>query len=255
MGPPAPYAGSRPGVRAQLRARLEPRAIPLGCHDDCGDDKGGATIELGEDWQRHRYLVEFAGGRHDARARATARLGWALAVACPGTPMLFMGTEFHQPGYWHDGDDRFGDHRPDWSLSEDGIGREMRRFVGDANRVRRERASLRGDTFAITHDDPGARVLAFKRWVPGGHDVVLAVANFSDRDHAAAGHGVYTGGQAGRWLELLNTQARIRRLARGGECRARVGDAGRRSRAHHPGAVEPGAAGADVGRRGEPSLR
>ena len=180
---------------------------PLGCHDDCGDDKGGATIELGEDWQRHRYLVEFAGGRHDARARAKARLGWALAVACPGTPMLFMGTEFHQPGYWHDGDDRFGDHRPDWSLSEDDIGREMRRFVGEANRVRRERASLRGDTFAITHDDPGARVLAFKRWVPGRRDVVLAVANFSDRDYAAAGYGVNTGGQEGRWVELLNTQA------------------------------------------------
>ncbi len=180
---------------------------PLGCHDDCGDDRGGATIESGADWQRHRYLVEFAGGRDDVRARAKARLGWALAIACPGTPMLFMGSEFHQPGYWHDGHDRYGDHRPDWSLADDEAGRAMRALVAEANRLRRERASLRSDTFTLTHEDSGARVLAFKRWVPGGHDVILAVANFSDRDYVATGFGVFTGGQAGRWVELLNTQA------------------------------------------------
>jgi 1,4-alpha-glucan branching enzyme len=192
--------------------RAYPRAwnlvrYPLGSHDDCGDDKGGATIAVGEDWQRHRYLVEFAGGRGDARARAAARLGWALAVACPGTPMLFMGSEFHQPGYWHDGHDRLGDHRLDWSLAGDGPGTEMRRLVAQANRLRRERASLSGDTCAVTQDDPGARVLAFKRWVPGGQDVVLAVANFGGRDYTAGGFGVSTGGQAGGWVELLNTQA------------------------------------------------
>jgi 1,4-alpha-glucan branching enzyme len=180
---------------------------PLGSHDDCGDDKGGATIDAPEDWQRHRYLVEHAGGRHDARARAIARLGWALAVTCPGTPMLFMGAECHHPGYWHDGHDANSDHRFDWSLVDDGIGREMRRFVAGANRLRRDRASLRSDTFTLTHDDPNGRVLAFKRWLSGGHDVVLAVANLGDGDYSSSGYGVHTGGQAGRWVEVLNSQA------------------------------------------------
>jgi 1,4-alpha-glucan branching enzyme len=56
----------------------------LGSHDDCGDDKGGATLNKPGDWERHRYFVEFYGGRDNWYARAKARLGWALNVAAMG---------------------------------------------------------------------------------------------------------------------------------------------------------------------------
>jgi len=178
----------------------------LGSHDDCGDLDGGATLWKPDDSERHRYLVELLGGRGDWTARAKARLAWALNVAAVGTPMMFMGGECHMWGYWHDGEDRNGDHRFDWSIAGDPIGMEMRRLVAAANRVRFDNPCLRGDELAVTHQDPANGVLAFKRWLPGQGGAVLAVVNCGDRTFGDHGYGVATGGQAGRWSQVLCTQ-------------------------------------------------
>ena len=77
----------------------------------------------------------------------------------PGTPMLFMGSECLQAapqvawGYWHDGDDRNGDHRFDWSIAGDPVGMQMRRLVAAANAVRWDNPALRADSLDVTHED------------------------------------------------------------------------------------------------------
>ncbi|MFB8829415.1 hypothetical protein ACE0DR_08585 [Azotobacter sp. CWF10] len=68
----------------------------LGSHDDVGDLENGNAEDGATNWDKsHRYFIDQLGGREDRLARAKCRLGWALNIAMPGTPMLFMGTECH----------------------------------------------------------------------------------------------------------------------------------------------------------------
>ena len=67
-----------------------------------GCSKGGAWYEdyayIGG---QHRYAVDqYGGGRGDPHARASARLWYTANVAAAGLPMVFMGTEFAQSGWW-----------------------------------------------------------------------------------------------------------------------------------------------------------
>ena len=67
-----------------------------------GCSKGGAWYEdyayIGG---QHRYAVDqYGGGRGDPHARASARLWYTANVAAAGLPMIFMGTEFAQSGWW-----------------------------------------------------------------------------------------------------------------------------------------------------------
>jgi 1,4-alpha-glucan branching enzyme len=157
-----------------------------------------------------RYFVERVGGvlvgRSDWTARATARLGWALNVTMPGTPMLFMGTEVHHYGYWCPDPDDFGDHRFDWALTADPIGQQMIALVGDANRMRAGHPALRTDTLLVTHRDSANGVLAFKRWNDGG-DVLLTVVNLGESQFPEATYGVSLAGDGGCWEEIFNSQS------------------------------------------------
>ena len=183
----------------------------LGSHDDVGDLQEGNAENGLHDWdRRHRYLVDQLGGRSDATARAKCRLAWALNVTMPGTPMLFMGSECLQAapsvgwGYWHDGADRDGDHRFDWTIAGDALGMQMRRLVAAANAVRWDNPALRADSLHITHEDRDNGVLAFAR--EAGGDTVLVVVNLGDRTFRDHGYGVRTGGRGGRWTQVLCTQ-------------------------------------------------
>jgi 1,4-alpha-glucan branching enzyme len=118
-------------------------------------------------------------------------LAWALNVASKGTPMLFMGSECHLEGYWHDGLDLNGDHRFDWSIAGDPIGMSMRRLVQAANQTRWDHPALRNGGLEVTQRDPTG-VIAFKRWNSDG-DVVLIVVNASDTNHTGKSYGVATG--------------------------------------------------------------
>ncbi len=172
---------------------------PLGSHDEIADLKGGAMPDC-------RYFIEMVGGRDNWYARAKARLGWALAVALPGTPMLFMGSECQMWGYWNPDMDKNGDHRFDWNLAGDRIGLEMRRLVTDANNVRWGNPALRSDSAQITHEDRTNQVAAFKRWDTNGN-VVLTVVNLSDGQWEHGDYGVALGGESGTWEEIFNSQS------------------------------------------------
>lgn len=172
----------------------------LGSHDDCGDQNNGEAEE-----GKHRYMVEHLGGRDNWLARAKVRMGWALNVTIPGTPMMFMGTEIHTPGYWHDGTDLWGDHRFNWEFANDWQGMEMRRLVKTANDLRVNNAAFRTGNVRETHADFNNNVYAFKRWDDNGNRV-LVVVNMSDTNFTDHSYGVSTDYQWGQWQQALCTQ-------------------------------------------------
>ena len=174
----------------------------LGSHDQIADPDNGNQHE-------HRYFVELSGGRNNWYARSKARLGWALNVAIPGTPMLFMGTECHHWGYWWPNPDRnamTSEHRFDWSIAGDEIGMPMRNLVKDANWVRSTNPALRSHTLQFIHEDRSNSVLAFKRWHEGGN-IIVAIVNLSDRQWQNRDYGIDLGGETGQWSEIFNSQA------------------------------------------------
>jgi 1,4-alpha-glucan branching enzyme len=178
----------------------------LGSHDQIYNKFDQGRWQCGDS----RYFVERVGGvfvgRNDWTTRAKARLGWALNVTMPGTPMMFMGTEVHQYGYWCPDLDLYGDHRFDWALTADPVGREMIALVSDANRLRLGHPALRTDTLLFTHRDDRNGVLAFKRWNSGG-DVLLTVVNIGDSQFDQATYGVDLAGDGGTWEEIFNSQS------------------------------------------------
>lgn len=183
----------------------------LGSHDDIGDQANGDAEHGLTNWDsRHRYLVDLLGGREDWTARAKCRLAYALNVAMPGTPMLFMGSECHMAsphvswGYWHDGSDLHGDHRFNWDVAGDAIGMDMRRLVTACNDVRRQNSALRADSLTIPHEDQSNQVLAFVR--QKGSNVILTTVNLSEQNFSDLSYGVRTGGHAGQWTQVLCTQ-------------------------------------------------
>jgi 1,4-alpha-glucan branching enzyme len=173
----------------------------LGSHDQIRDSKAGSERE-------HRYPVEKLGGRDSWTARAQCRMGWALNVSVPGIPMLFMGCEGHLPGYWWptlDDNPVHADHRMDWSKIGDPLGAPMQALVRSANQLRWQHPALRSQSLDVTHTDRQNNVLAFRRWNEQG-DVVLTVANFSEREWPDFDYAVRTGA-GGAWQEIFNSQA------------------------------------------------
>jgi 1,4-alpha-glucan branching enzyme len=188
----------------------------LGSHDqifDQWDTDGGGHWDKtpAPDLPENRYFVEQIGGQISGRenwyARAQCRMGWALNIAVPCTPMLFMGTECHHYGYWNPAIDPFGDHRFDWSIAGDSIGWEMRHLVTDANAVRWNNTALRSDNGPqTTHYDSQNNVLGFLRWSDDGN-VLLTVVNLSDNQWDQADYGVNIGGTGDHWEEIFNSQS------------------------------------------------
>jgi 1,4-alpha-glucan branching enzyme len=183
----------------------------LGSHDDVGDQENGNAQQGLSNWDtRHRYFIDQLGGREDWQARAKCRLAWALNIAMPGTPMMFMGSECHMAspyvswGYWHDGLDDHGDHRFNWSIAGDAIGMDMRRLVEACNAIRWENPALRSDSLTIPHEDPTNQVLGFARQLYD--NIVLAVVNLSEQNFTNNSYGVRTGGRDGQWTQILCTQ-------------------------------------------------
>jgi 1,4-alpha-glucan branching enzyme len=169
-------------------------------------DKPGAP-----DLRENRYFVELIGGavtgRQNWYALAQARMGWALSIAIPGTPMLFMGTEVHHYGYWNPALDPFGDHRFDWAIAGDPTGWGMRNLVADANNVRWNNPALRTDYGpTVPHFDPNNNVLGFLRWDDSGN-VILTVVNLSDNQWDQPIYGVNIGGAGDIWEEIFNSQS------------------------------------------------
>ncbi|HYH03882.1 MAG TPA: alpha-amylase family glycosyl hydrolase [Bacillota bacterium] len=196
--------GTNFGYRQNYQQQWRLIKYMLGSHDECTDSNKGATINEPDVNNRHRYLIEFFGGRDSEFGREKARLGWALNVAAMGNPLMFMGQECHMPGWWHDSE--FDGHRFDWSKAGDVIGMPMRNMVRDINWIRWNNEALRSETLDIVHEDYTNKVLAFKRYAPAAFNVLLIVVNLSSRDFGNHSYGVATGGQNGQWEQLFCSQ-------------------------------------------------
>ncbi len=146
-------------------------------------------------------LDRMPGSRPDQLANLRAYL--AFQWSHPGKQLLFMGGEFAQSAEWSE------ERGLDWWLLDYPEHQGVHRLVAELNRVYRDHGALWEQDFSpegfdwIDSNDAAENVVAFLRWSRGGH-ALAAVFNFSgiDRDYRLA---LPT---AGRWDEVLNTDAR-----------------------------------------------
>ena len=140
-----------------------------------------------------------------ANVRALLAYMWAH----PGKQLLFMGSEFGQAREWSE------ERSLDWHLLDDPLHGGIKTLVGDLNRAYRDNSALwTRDTTPegfswIDANDAAGNVLSFLRHgvdADGNPTVLACIANFSGgpRDDYRVGLPF-----AGRWREVLNTDAEI----------------------------------------------
>ncbi|MBB4197338.1 1,4-alpha-glucan branching enzyme [Rhodoblastus sphagnicola] len=172
-----------------LYAFSENFILPIS-HDEVVHGKGPLIGKMpGDEWQRF------------ANARAYLAFMWAH----PGKKLLFMGQEFGQTSEWTE-------HRSlDWHLLQYAPHQGLSRLVGDLNRLYRDLPALHGrdcegEGFEwIEADDADNSVLAWIRRSAGAPTVAFVV-NFTPVPRLDYLIGLP---QAGRWREVLNTDAAI----------------------------------------------
>jgi 1,4-alpha-glucan branching enzyme len=152
---------------------------------------------------RARVVHEIApGDPHNYFAQKRSTLAAALVFTSPGIPMLFMGQEFLEGGW-------FRDTVPlDWDKQE--AFRGIIRMYRDLIRLRlnkdKHARGLCGQHVHVSHVHDDMNMIAFRRWDQGGtFDDVVVVANFH-RDPRMN----YTIGfpAAGEWKLLFNSDWR-----------------------------------------------
>ena len=165
-------------------------------HDEVVHGKGSLVGKMpGDEWRR------FAG------LRSLLAYMWAH----PGKQLLFMGSEFGQVSEWS------ADNGLDWWVLQFDVHRGVQRLSKDLNAIyRRSPALWQLDTepegFSwIDANDAQGNVLSFLRFgsSPGASGEVgtlACIANFSASPHLKYRVGLP---QAGRWREVLNTDAEI----------------------------------------------
>jgi 1,4-alpha-glucan branching enzyme len=158
-------------------------------HDEVVHGKGSLLGRMpGDTWQRF----------------ANHRCYLAYTWANPGKKLVFMGCEIAQASEW-DHDDSI-----DWGALDDPLHRGVQTLVRDANRLLRERRVLfAGDCEPsgfrmIDGENADENVVAFARL--DGDDAFVCVANLAPVPRTAYRLGLP---HAGRWSELLNTDATI----------------------------------------------
>ena len=164
--------------------------LPLS-HDEVVHGKGSLLSKMpGDPW------------RQMANLRALLALMWAH----PGKKLLFMGGEIGQRREWNH------DAELDWALLEAPEHAGLQRLVGDLNRVYRAEGALhhtdadaRGfEWIAQNHDQDGVFIFE-RRSFHGGAPLIVAVNMTPQPRHqrrVRASH-------AGRWAEILNTDAAV----------------------------------------------
>ena len=164
--------------------------LPLS-HDEVVHGKGALLSKMpGDAW------------RQFANLRALFALMWSH----PGKKLLFMGGEFGQRREWNH------DRELDWPLLNEPGHRGLHRLVGDLNRVYRTEGALhhtdadaRGFSW-IAENEGGDSVFIFeRRSFHGGAPLIVAVNMTPTPRH---GRRVRVP-LAGRWSEILNTDAAI----------------------------------------------
>jgi len=165
----------------------------LGSHDQIGCRKNGQRDGEGK---LHRHFVDRVGGRGKWHARAQTRMWWAINATSRTIPMMFMGDEFLQGGFWHcdpanrgtwmqwpesialDGSDLLHeaipagmDENTQWSL-------QMARCTRAVNLLRAGSSALTSHNYHVVHENFNMQVFAFVRWE--GSQAMLVIANTSE---------------------------------------------------------------------------
>lgn len=158
-------------------------------HDEVVHGKGSMFSKMpGDHWQKLANLRAF----------------YAYQWGHPGKQLLFMGQEFGQPSEWSES------RGLDWWLLEQPPHRGLMRLVARLNELYRAFPAL----WELDHDPAGLRwissgnaddsVLAFLRLGRAGQQAIAMAFNFSNRVLSGYRIGVPS---AGRWAEILNTDA------------------------------------------------
>lgn len=172
---------------SMIYAYSEQFVLPLS-HDEVVHGKGSLWGRVsGDDW----------------RKAATLRAYFAFMWAHPGKQLLFMGSEIGNPWEWNQS------VSVPWDIQAGHYHRGVRSCVSDLNRIYRGTPALYTQDFTpsgfnwIDADDRGGNVLSFLRWGNDG-SVLACVTNFSATVYYDYRVGLPW---AGRWLEVLNTDA------------------------------------------------
>ncbi len=140
------------------------------------------------------------------RQLANLRTFLAFMWAHPGKKLLFMGSEIGQDSEWNH------DRQVEWDLLEQPEHAGVQRLVGDLNQLYAGELALhRLDTDPegfdwIVEDDSANSVFAFVRNGDGGAPPLLFVGNMTPQPHRDYRIALP---RAGRWREVLNTDAAI----------------------------------------------
>jgi len=137
---------------------------------------------------------------------ANLRAYYGFMWGHPGKKLLFMGQEFGQQNEWN------FNQSLDWHLLVEPAHAGLRDFVRDLNHAYRQHPALyardcEGEGFRwVVADDKEQSVFAFLRFGAPGDRPVLVVSNFTPvvRDFYRVGVP-----EAGRWREILNSDAEI----------------------------------------------
>jgi len=177
---------------SMIYAYSENYVLPLS-HDEVVHGKGSLLRKMaGDEWR------QFAG------LRSLLAYMWAH----PGKQLLFMGGEFGQ------GDEWSADNGIQWHLLDYPSHQGVQRLVTDLNQAYARQPALwrqdaRPEGFSwIDANDTAGNVLSFVRLAQdmSGSDIVACVVNFSGTPHRGYRVGLP---RAGRWRELINTDAEI----------------------------------------------
>jgi 1,4-alpha-glucan branching enzyme len=132
-------------------------------------------------------------------SKKRSTLGAGIVFTSPGIPMLFMGQEFLEDGYFADTDPL------DWGKATTFAG--ITDLYGDLIALRRNLGSrtngLRGNNVNVHHVNNTAKVIAYHRWANGGaRDDVIVVANFSSSSFSSYNIGFP---RSGSWKVRFNS--------------------------------------------------
>jgi 1,4-alpha-glucan branching enzyme len=187
-----------------LYAFTENFVLPLS-HDEVVHGKGSLLTKMpGDDWQKFANLRAYYG------------FMWGH----PGKKLLFMGQEFAQRSEWN------FNQSLDWHLLGDDRHRGMQLLVRDLNRIYRETPALyEHDCEAsgfewIVGGDVEQSIFAWARRGGPGDRPVAVVSNMTPVSREGYRIGLP---MAGRWIEILNTNATVyggSGLGNGGEVQA-----------------------------------
>ncbi len=193
-----------------LYAFSENFVLPLS-HDEVVHGKRSLLAKMaGDDWQ------QFAG----------LRAYYAFMWGYPGKKLLFMGQEFAQRREWSE------ERGLDWQLLDAPAHAGVKTLVADLNRLYLETPALHArdceaDGFQwLIADDRANSVFAWVRRAGDEHRPVVVVTNFTPVPHDRY---LLPLPRAGRWVELLNSDATIY----GGSGRGNLGEVMARSQPSH----------------------